>query len=58
VTGVAAVLLARNPNGISYMLSERLGPLLPWRRQPPAGPPAAESLEPEEEVVRVAAPVG
>jgi branched-chain amino acid transport system permease protein len=37
VVGLATVSLARNPNGIAFWLSERLGHLLPRRRT--AGPP-------------------
>ena len=64
VVGAVTVTLGRNPNGLSFFLSEKLGPHLPWRRwfdrptpsPDPAPTPGTTDLTdaPEREPVPVA----
>ena len=64
VVGAVTVTLGRNPNGLSFFLSEKLGPHLPWRRwfdRPTRSPdpaPAPDTTDltdaPERDAVPVA----
>ena len=56
-TGIAAVTMGRNPNGLAYLISERVRKVLGLR--PRSGAPIhQERPELEEEVAHVAAPAG
>ena len=64
VVGAVTVTLGRNPNGLSFFLSEKLGPHLPWRRwfdrptetpdPAPASGPTDLTDAPERDAVPVA----
>jgi branched-chain amino acid transport system permease protein len=56
-TGFVAILIARNPNGISQMIAENLRKVLPGRR-PREAPKAIPAATSTEEVGRVAAAAG
>jgi hypothetical protein len=46
-------MIAKNPNGMAFFISQALEPLAVWRR--PKGPEAPESLTLDREVAGVAA---
>jgi branched-chain amino acid transport system permease protein len=55
VTGAVAVSLGRNPNGLAFFISDRLGRYLPYRRDD-ARPSFEDTVQMEE--IRVGAPTG
>lgn len=63
VVGAVTLTLGRNPNGLSFFLSEKLGPHLPWRRwfdRPTPSPdpaPAPSTTDPTDAPEREAVPV-
>jgi branched-chain amino acid transport system permease protein len=52
-SGLGGVMIAKNPNGMAFFISQALEPLAVWRR--PKGPQAPEELTLDREVARVAA---
>jgi len=60
--GLAAVSIARNPNGVAYQITEGIGKILPGGRTRPPRPegasPQTDTRAHDEEVARVAAATG
>jgi branched-chain amino acid transport system permease protein len=54
VIGAVTVGLGRNPNGLAFLISEAVGPFMPWRRSAEAPRPRPEPVQENEPIPVVA----